>query len=85
VPDGRSVEAAVAGADGVVNTVRLYVEHGSETFRPVHVNVAAAIVHILRQSETPAPEGILRQSETPAPEGKRNPHQRGPGSSASYE
>src|SRR5215471_9254756 len=32
VHDRRSVEAAVAGADGVVNTVSLYVEHARETF-----------------------------------------------------
>ena len=28
--DERSVEAAVAGADGVINAISLYVEHGSE-------------------------------------------------------
>jgi hypothetical protein len=29
--DQRSVEAAVAGADGVVNAISLYVEHGGDT------------------------------------------------------
>ena len=38
--DERSVEAAVAGADGVVNAISLYVEHGSETFHSVHVEAA---------------------------------------------
>ena len=38
--DERSVEAAVAGADGVVNAISLYVEHGSDTFHSVHVETA---------------------------------------------
>jgi hypothetical protein len=37
VHDRRLLEAAVAGVDGVVNTVSLYVEHGRETFWSVHV------------------------------------------------
>jgi hypothetical protein len=41
VHDGRSVEAAVAGAAGVVDTLSLYIEHGNETFRSVHVEAAA--------------------------------------------
>ena len=35
--DERSVEGAVTGADGVVNAISLYVEHGGDTFRAVHV------------------------------------------------
>lgn len=46
VRDAASVDAAVAGAQGVVNAVGLYVERGKTTFRAVHVegaeNVAAA-------------------------------------------
>src|ERR1700746_3028031 len=41
--DERSVEAAVVGADCVVNAISLYVEHGSETFHSVHVEAAARI------------------------------------------
>ena len=41
--DQRSVESAVAGADGVVNAISLYVEHGSDTFHSVHVETAAKI------------------------------------------
>ncbi len=41
--DERSVEAAVAGADGVANAISLYVEHGSETFHSVHVEAAARV------------------------------------------
>src|SRR5262249_25820054 len=35
--DERCVEAALAGADGAVNAISLYVEHGSDTFHSVHV------------------------------------------------
>ena len=47
--DERSVEAAVAGADGVVNAISLYVEHGSETFRSIHVEAAARIASVARR------------------------------------
>ena len=48
--DQRSVEAAVAGADGVVNAISLYVEHGTDTFHSVHVETAAKIARAARQS-----------------------------------
>src|SRR5262249_4046491 len=48
--DQRSVEAAVAGADGVVNAISLYVEHGSDTFHSVHVEAAAKIARAARQA-----------------------------------
>src|SRR4029453_7284996 len=47
--DERSVEAAVAGADGVVNAISLYVEHGSDTFHSVHVETAARIARVARR------------------------------------
>ncbi len=47
--DERSVEAAVAGADGVVNAISLYVEHGRETFHSVHVEAAARIASVARR------------------------------------
>jgi uncharacterized protein YbjT (DUF2867 family) len=47
--DERSVEDAVAGADGVVNAVSLYVEHGSDTFHSVHVEAAARIASVARR------------------------------------
>ena len=47
--DERSVEAAVAGADGVVNAVSLYVERGSDTFHSVHVEAAAMIASVARR------------------------------------
>jgi uncharacterized protein YbjT (DUF2867 family) len=48
--DERSVEAAVAGADGVVNAISLYVEHGGDTFHSVHVEAAARIAAVARRA-----------------------------------
>ena len=48
--DERSVEAAVAGADGVVNAISLYVEHGGDTFHSVHVEAAARIAKVARRA-----------------------------------
>jgi len=48
--DQRSVQAAVAGADGVVNAISLYVEHGAETFHSVHVETAAKIARAARHA-----------------------------------
>jgi uncharacterized protein YbjT (DUF2867 family) len=48
--DQRSVEAAVAGADGVINAISLYVEHGSDTFHSVHVETAAKIARAATQA-----------------------------------
>jgi uncharacterized protein YbjT (DUF2867 family) len=47
--DERSVEAAIVGADGVVNAISLYVEHGRETFHSVHVEAAARIASVARR------------------------------------
>src|SRR6476661_7309406 len=48
--DERSVDAAVAGADGVVNAISLYVEHGRDTFHSVHVETAAKIARTARRA-----------------------------------
>jgi uncharacterized protein YbjT (DUF2867 family) len=48
--DERAVAAAVAGADGVVNPISLYVEHGSDTFHSVHVETAGKIARAARQA-----------------------------------
>jgi len=50
--DERSVEAAVVGADGVVNAISLYVEHGRDTFHSVHVEAAARIARAARRAGT---------------------------------
>src|SRR5262249_25762783 len=50
IHDDRSVEAALAGADGAVNAISLYVEHGSDTFHSVHVEAAGKIARAARQA-----------------------------------
>jgi uncharacterized protein YbjT (DUF2867 family) len=47
--DEPSIEAAVAGADGVVNAISLYAEHGSDTFHSAHVEAAARIAGVARR------------------------------------
>src|SRR5204862_5888154 len=48
--DQRSVDAAVASADGVVNAISLYVEHAGDTFHSLHVEAAAKIARAARQA-----------------------------------
>jgi uncharacterized protein YbjT (DUF2867 family) len=48
--DESSVEAAVAGADGVVNAISLYAEHKGDTFHAVHVEAAARIAMIAQRA-----------------------------------
>jgi uncharacterized protein YbjT (DUF2867 family) len=48
--DERSVAAAVAGADGVVNAISLYIEYGSDTYHSVHVEAAGKIARAARQA-----------------------------------
>jgi uncharacterized protein YbjT (DUF2867 family) len=48
--DERAIEAAVAGADGVVNAISLYAEHGGDTFHSVHVEAAARIAGVARRA-----------------------------------
>ena len=50
--DEHSVEAAVAGTDGLVNAISLYVEHGGDTFHSVHVEAAARIARAARRART---------------------------------
>jgi uncharacterized protein YbjT (DUF2867 family) len=44
------VEAALAGADGAVNAISLYVEQGGNTFHSVHVEMAGKIAKAARQA-----------------------------------
>ena len=46
VNDDRSVGAAVAGVEGVVNAVSLYAESGSQTFHSVHVEAATRVARL---------------------------------------
>jgi uncharacterized protein YbjT (DUF2867 family) len=48
--DERSVDAAVAGTDAVINAISLYVQKGSDTFHSVHVEAAANIARAARQA-----------------------------------
>ena len=48
--DQRSVEAAVAGADAIVNAISLYVEHGTDTYHSVHVETAAKVAKASRDA-----------------------------------
>jgi uncharacterized protein YbjT (DUF2867 family) len=48
--DELSVKTAVAGADGVVNAISLYVEQGTDRFHSVHVETAAKIATAARQA-----------------------------------
>jgi uncharacterized protein YbjT (DUF2867 family) len=48
--DERLVEAAVESADGVVNAISLYTEHGGDTFHSVHVEAATRIARAARRA-----------------------------------
>jgi NADH dehydrogenase len=50
INDDRSVAAAVAGVEGVVNAVGLYVETGHQTFRSIHVTAAARVALRAREA-----------------------------------
>ena len=52
VHDESAVEAAVVGADGVVNAISLYLERGGDTFHSVHVEAAARIARVARRAGT---------------------------------
>jgi uncharacterized protein YbjT (DUF2867 family) len=74
--DERAVEAAVAGADGVVNAISLYVEHGGETFHSVHVEAAARIARAARQAGI---KRFVHLSGIGADPGSSSPYIRGRG------
>ena len=50
VNDDRSVAAAVAGVEGVVDAVSLYAESGSQTFFSVHVEAATRVARLAREA-----------------------------------
>jgi uncharacterized protein YbjT (DUF2867 family) len=50
VNDDRSVAAAVAGVEGVVNAASLYAESGSQTFHSVHVEAATRVARLAREA-----------------------------------
>jgi uncharacterized protein YbjT (DUF2867 family) len=50
VTDDRSVAAAVAGVEGVVNAVSLYAERGPQTFHSIHVEAATQVARLARDA-----------------------------------
>jgi len=50
IEDGGSLAEALAGTQGVVNAVSLYVERGNATFRSVHVEAAARVAREARRA-----------------------------------
>ncbi len=58
--DDRSVAAAVAGAQAVVNAVSLYIERGGATFRAIHVEAAARIAREAQRAGLATPGPALR-------------------------
>jgi uncharacterized protein YbjT (DUF2867 family) len=50
INDDRSVAAALAAVEGVVNVVSLYVESGQKTFHSVHVTGAARVARLAREA-----------------------------------
>jgi uncharacterized protein YbjT (DUF2867 family) len=70
VNDDRSVAAAVAGVEGVVNAVSLYRESGPQTFHSVHVDAATRVARLAREA------GVGRSSTCPALARMPGPHRR---------
>jgi NADH dehydrogenase len=70
------VAAAIAGAHAAVNAVSLYVEHGNETFRTVHVDCARRIATLARQIGL---EALVHISGIGADAGSRSPYIRSRG------
>ena len=50
IQDEDAVEAAVAGAYGVVNAVSLYVERGTKTFQALHVRAAERLARLAKRA-----------------------------------
>jgi NADH dehydrogenase len=59
IADEDAVEAAVAGAYGVVNVVSLHVERGTETFQALHVRAAERLA---RQAKRAGVERLIHVS-----------------------
>lgn len=76
VTDDRSVAAAVAGAQAVVNAVSLYVERRGATFRAIHVDAAARIA---RESQRAGVATLVHLSGIGADPASRSPYIRSRG------
>jgi uncharacterized protein YbjT (DUF2867 family) len=71
IRDDGSVADAVAGAGAVVNAVSLYVEHGRDTFRAVHVDCARRAASAARHAGV---ERFVHVSGIGADETSRSPY-----------
>ncbi|MGF6230585.1 uncharacterized protein YbjT (DUF2867 family) [Inquilinus ginsengisoli] len=76
VTDDRSVAAAVAGAQAVVNAVSLYVERGGVTFRSIHVDAAARVA---REAQRAGVATLVHLSGIGADPASRSPYIRSRG------
>src|SRR5918994_5465035 len=50
VHNEAEITSVLEGVHGAVNAVSLYVEHGRETFRAVHVDAAARVARVVREA-----------------------------------
>ena len=76
INDDRSVVAAVAGVEGVVNAVSLYVESGHQTFLSVHVTAAARVARRAREAGV---ERLIHVSGIGSDSGSASPYIRSRG------
>lgn len=76
IRDDRSVADAVAGAGAVVNAVSLYIEHGTDTFRAVHVDCARRLAEAAQHAGV---ERFVHVSGIGADETSRSPYIRSRG------
>jgi uncharacterized protein YbjT (DUF2867 family) len=76
IADENSLATAVAGAQGAVNAVSLYVERGNATFRSVHVEGAARVAAVARRAGV---EHLVHVSGIGADPGSSSPYIRSRG------
>lgn len=70
IRDSRSIKAAIAGADSVVNAVSLYVEQPGASFESIHVQGAARLACLARQAGIERLvhiSGIGARTDSPSP------------------
>jgi len=76
IEDDDAVEAAVAGAYGVVNAVSLYVERGTMTFQALHVRAAERLARLAKRAGV---EQLVHVSGIGADAASRSPYIRSRG------
>lgn len=76
IEDDDAVEAAVAGAYGVVNAVSLYVERGRKTYQALHVRAAERLARLTKRAGV---ERLVHVSGIGADAASRSPYIRSRG------